>query len=194
MVAIDNSEGARAPVRIARRRGAGRMAATAVAAALGCLLALAGSRHVAPLPWDEAATALRVATWPQVEAKVTAASLDEAVVPGPAGMAAEWRLSLAYEYRVDGRDFAGGQGSLTDRAPAGDRRLMALYRRAEFARITGGPFAVSYDPAAPERAYAEASMPWARLLPGLAEGIALFLAAGWCFALAFPDWPLRARR
>jgi hypothetical protein len=194
MVAIDHFDGGRASAGVARRRGAGRTAAMAVAVAFGCLLALAGSRQLAPLPWGETAAALRVATWPVAEAKVTAAHLGEVAVPGRGGLETELRLSLAYEYEVGGRSFTGGQGSLADRAPDDDRRLVSLYRRAEFARITGDPLAVFYDPAAPERAYVEAAVPWARLLPGLAKGAALFLAAGWCFAFAFPDGLLRARR
>lgn len=194
MVAIDHFGGGRVSAGLVRRRGAGRTAACVVAAALGSMLALAGARQLEPLPWGETATALRVPTWPMAEARVTAARLDEVAVPGGGGLDTELRLSLAYEYEVDGRHFTGNAGSLNDRAPAYDRRLVALYRRAEFSRITGGPLAISYDPAAPENAYVEAEMPWGRLRPGLAKGAALFLVAGWCFAFAFPDWRPRRRR
>jgi len=194
MVAIDHFGSGHASAGPVRRRGAGRMAGV-LAAALGAVLSFAGAGQLEPMPWGEAAAAMRVAAWPVAEARVTDARLDEVPVPARGGTVAELRLSLTYEYEVDGRRFAGGAGSLADRAPADDRRLVALYRRAAFARITGGPLAVSYDPAAPERAYVEASVPWARLLPGLAKGAALFLAAGWLFALAFPrQRPLRLRR
>jgi len=190
MVTIDRSGYGRMPAGAWLRR-APAQAAMGLAVALGCVLAVAGARQLDRLPWVETITAVRAATWPIAAATVTAARLEEVPVPAAAGMRTELRLAVSYVYDVGSRRFEGGAASLADRAPADDRRLVSLYRRAEFARITGKPLAVSYDPAAPATAYLEAAVPWQGLLPALPKAAGLFFLAGCCFALAFPGRPAR---
>lgn len=184
-MAIDQMGRERTPSGIARQRAMGA-AMTVAGLALGCGLTVAGMLQVDRLPWGEAATALRVATWPTAEATVTIARLDEVAIPARGGAVPELRLRVAYDYEVRGQRFDGTRASPADRARADDRRIVAIYRRAEFARITGKPIEISYDPARPNQAYIEALMPWNRMLPGLCKGAALVLLAGWCFSLALP--------
>jgi hypothetical protein len=185
MVAIDDHGGAAHGRRTAPR--AGRL----VSALFGAGLAAYGAANINVLPWSETATAVAAKSWPVAEAHVVSAALDEIAVPTPDGVGIERSLSVAYEFKVDGQAFAGSSASLNDRGSADDRRLLALFRKAEFARITGRTLPVAYDPHRPSRAYLQAAVPWGRLLPGLARGAAAFLMAGWFFARAFARQPER---
>jgi len=178
MVAIDDHGHA------GRRRGKGLRARRAVAALFGVGLAAYGAAKIDPLPWNEVAAAFVASSWPVAEAYVTRAALDEIVVPGQGGLVTERQLSVSYEFERDGQLVTATTASPNDRGPVDDRRLLALFRKAEFARITGHPVAVSYDPEEPTRAYIEAGIPWGRLLPDLAWGTLAFLMAGSFFARA----------
>jgi hypothetical protein len=100
-------------------------------------------------------------------------------------------LSVGFDLVVKGQTISGTSASPNDRGAADDRRLLALFRKAEFARITGHALPVTYDPAEPSRAYLQAAVPWSRLLQGLALGAAAFLMAGWFFARAVARQPQR---
>jgi hypothetical protein len=167
------------------RRVAQRAGFAAVALALiGLALAGAGVVRLAGLPWSQAATSISARSWPVAEARILSASLDEIRVPGRDGMTSELALSVTYEFEAGGRTITGGRASLADRAGLEDRRLLTLYRNAEFGRITGRTMPVAYDPADPPRAFLDASFPWKDALPGFGLGAALLFLGGQLLARA----------
>lgn len=188
MVAIEDHGGH------ARRRRATPRLGRVVSALFGAALAAYGAANVDTLPWGEAATAIAAQAWPVAQASVETAAIHEIAVPTANGVQIGLSLSLAYTFEVDGRTVHATTASLNDQGAAYDRRLVALYRRAAFSRITGRTLPVAYDPDEPSRAYLQVSVPWGRLLPGLGLGLAAFLMAGWFFSRAFPRPPERRLR
>jgi hypothetical protein len=88
-------------------------------------------------------------------------------------------LFVAYEFQVAGEAFTGHRASLSDRAQPHDRELMTLYRRLNFARLTGRTVPAAYDPRDPAQALLDTGFAWkpALLQAGFgAVAIALGLA------------------
>lgn len=160
--------------RAARRPGVAALALLL----FGLVLAGAGFFRIAGLPWDQLRTALDARSWPAAEARIVSAELTEILVPGPDGTDSELALSVEYEFEAAGRTVTGSSASLKDRSGPEDRRLVRLFRKAEFARITGGTVPASYDPNDPARAFLDPDLPWKDILPGFGLGVALLLLGG----------------
>jgi len=147
-----------------------------VLALLGAALAGLGSARLARLPWDQMATSISVRFWPVAEARVLSAAITEVRTGAPGG-GSEMLLSVSYEFDTPAGLVTASGAGLADRSAPEDRRLLALYRRAEFARMTGHPLPVYYSRSDPTRAYLDASLPWRTMLPDLFFG-AVFLYFG----------------
>lgn len=161
------------------RRHSANLAAITLAV-LGLALVAGGVSRLAGLPWGEVATSLAAHTWPVAEARIVSTSLDEIRVPGKHGLASELALTVEYEFDTAHGTVTAKGGSLYDRSSLDDRRLLSLYRRTEFARVMDRTMPVSYDPAAPTRAFLDMSLPWVGMLPRLAVGAMLiFLGGSW---------------
>lgn len=145
---------------------------------LGLLMAGAGTVQLSRVSWNQAATAFAARSWPVAEARILSVAIDEIRVPGPDGVSSELALSVRYEFQANGAVVTAERASLADGSGPEDRRLVSLFRRIEFARLTGRTVPAVYDPADPARAYLDARFPWRDALPRLALGSALLLF-GW---------------
>ena len=160
-----------------RRRTARQASATAIVLTLvGLTLTGAGLIRLAGLPWHEAATSLSARFWPAAEARILSASIGEARKPGEKNSALT--LSVEYEFETAGGTFVGTSASLADNSDMEERRLLLLFRRIEFARVTGRSMPVVYDPADPSRAFLDTSIPWRDTLPRLALGMVFLFFGG----------------
>lgn len=161
--------------RRASHRGTGL--AALVLALLGLVMVGAGAAQISGMAWSQAATAFAARSWPVAEARILSVAIDEIRIPGPGGVASELALSVAYEFEAGAAVVSAAGASLADRSGPEDRRLLSLFRRIEFARLTGRTMPAAYDPADPSRAYLDTRFPWRDALPRLGLG-ALFLLFG----------------
>lgn len=127
------------------------------------------------IAWGDVAAHLEARDWPIVQAQVLAVSLDRRTSQDGGGARQYLALAAVYAYEVDGTRYEGSRGGLRDTGDLHDRHLQALYGRLNFARLTGRAVAIAYDPAAPERAFVDASLDWWPVAARLA--LALFLLA-----------------
>ncbi len=144
---------------------------------LGLLMLAAGAVQVSAVSWSQAATAFAARSWPVAEARILSVSIDEIRIPGPGGVSSELALSASYEFEADGAVVTADRASLADRSGPEDRRLLSVFRRIEFARLTGRTLPAVYDPADPARAFLDPRFPWRDALPRLALA-GLFLLVG----------------
>jgi hypothetical protein len=168
-----------------KRRPATASLAAIGLALFGLTLGIAGAARLAGLPWNHVSTSLSARFWPVAEARILSAALDEVRIPTPQGLTSELALVVKYEFETDGRTVLADGASLDDRSGAEDRRLLSLYRRVEFARLTGRTMPVAYDPAAPSRAFLDTRLPLMDVLPGLGLGALLLVLGGQFVARAF---------
>ena len=161
--------------RRASHRGTGL--AALVLALFGLVMVGAGAVQVSAVSWNQAATAFAARSWPVAEARILSVAIDEIRIPVPGGVSSELALAVRYEFDADGTLVTAERASLADSSGPEDRRLLSLFRRIEFARLTGRTMPASYDPADPSRAYLDTRFPWRDALPRLALG-ALFLLFG----------------
>ena len=117
------------------------------------------------------ATHLAASSWPVTEGHVREASLQLSQGGGRTGGPVE-RLTVSYDYTVDGRAFVGRRASLRDTAEPDQARLRGLHRRLDAARLSGGPVPVHYRP---EEAYLDIALPRSNLIVGLVLGTAFAL-------------------
>lgn len=148
---------------------------------LGVALTLAGVLSLSRLPWNEAGAHLVAGTWPTAEATISSVSLAEEIrVRADRRVETELVLTVAYAYEVDGQLYEGYRGALSDRGALHDRDLRTLYRKLNFARITGRSVPVSYDPHQPALAYLDTGFDWKRAAAPFGLGLA---AIGWGLSL-----------
>lgn len=171
------------------RSRAARWPGMAVFIFIGAAFAAAGAAVLAGLPWQEARLHLAARSWPVADATILSVSLHEERRPGPHGVEEQLVLSVVHTFEVDGIAFTGRRAGLSDRAAPHDRDLKTLFRRLDFARLTGRTVPVSYDPDDPAHAYLDIGFAWrpAALKGGL--GLAAVL-----LGLTVASGAARARR
>jgi hypothetical protein len=160
---------------VARKRphGAWWKAMAIAHAAVGFILVGLGALTLAHQPWHELQQHIQTRHWPTTQAQILAVSLQEVRQHSGAGdrMVADLLLGVAYEYEVDGQVREGTRASFSDLGDTYDRRLRALYRKLDFARIMQRSVPVSYDPQDPGNAFLDRGFEWQPFL--LHGGIAL---------------------
>lgn len=145
--------------------------------ALSLLMAGSAVVTVARIDWDDVATYREARQWPSVGADILAVSLERRASPAAGGMVQALVLSGSYAYEVDGRRYEGDRVSLRDSSEMHNRHLQSLYARLNFARLTGRPLAVVYDPGQPERAFVDITVDWGRVIERLVLACALLMIA-----------------
>lgn len=148
---------------------------------LGVALTVAGVLSLSRLSWNEARTHLVAGAWPTAEATISSVTLvEESRVRPDRRVETELVLSVVYAYEVDGQLYEGYRGALSDRAALHDRDLRTLYRKLNFARITGRIVPASYDPHEPALAYLDTGFDWKAAAAPFGLGLA---AIGWGLSL-----------
>ena len=163
----------------ARAQRSPRAIGAGVALALAALLAALVVAMVQRLDWNLYATHLAARDWPVAEATVLDVSLERRSTPTAGGVTQVLHLTGTYRYAVDGAAFDSGSISLRPVADLPERHVQTLYARLNFARLTGRPVVVHYDPDTPGHAFFDISVDHGRLLwPALIGAGVLAFAAG----------------
>jgi hypothetical protein len=163
--------------RAAREGGGGFLRPRALAlGVLATLLFAAAVLSMARVPFDQLANHLEARSWPVAPAHIVSVSLSRELEYRGERLEPRLRLAVAYEFEAEGRSFRAHSASIEDVAAPHERRLQLLFRRIDFARITGRTMPASYDPIDPESAFLDASMPWGPVFRHGLSGLALALA------------------
>ncbi len=147
--------------------GAWKHVGAAIYALIGLIIAGLGAAVLSNLPWKAGLVHIQARDWPTVPAQILSVSLHADAGGIEAGLA----LDVVYSFEVDGAVIDGSRASYSDVAAPHDRRLRGLYRRLDFARITGRTVAVAYDPRDPGRAYLDRSFDWRAVAPRAGIGL-----------------------
>lgn len=178
-----------------RRHRTMRWPRFAVLALIGALLAALGAAALKSVPWETARLHQAVRSWPVAQAKVLSVSIAEQRAPGPnGGIVSELVLTASYEFDVAGETRFGNRAGLSDRAAPHDRDLKTLYRKLDFARITGRSVPVRYDPGDPGHAYLDTSFAWREAVLLAVLGLTLLVLSFTSFAMACRGRGPTARR
>lgn len=152
---------------------AGRILWLAIAAALVAL-----SVTLLPRPdWAELSAHQAASAWPTTEATILDVELERRSVATMGGSTQNLVLTGAYRYEVDGSEHEGRSITLRQPANMPERHIQTLYTRLNFARLTGRPIAVHYDPAMPAHAFVDISVDLRRHLWPALGSLALLVAA-----------------
>jgi len=162
----------------ARERRNGHAWTTSGCLVLAVALSALAVATLARIAWADLAAHLEARNWPTAQAQVLAVSLHRHASQERGGARQQLVLSSVYTYEIHGVRYEGGRVGLRDVGDPQDRDLQALYGRLNFARLTGRPISVAYDPAEPSRALIDASLDWWPVARGLGLGLAIFVAAG----------------
>ncbi|MEO3387646.1 DUF3592 domain-containing protein [Mesorhizobium sp. CAU 1741] len=163
----------------------------ALFALIGLAIAGLGATILSDLPWKQVLVDVQTRHWPTTDATVLSVSLHEERPFAATGntVGAELVLGVSYQYSVGGATYDGVAASYSDRAAVDDRRLPTLYRRLDFARLTGRAVPVSYDPHAPASAYLARDFDWRPIAPR--AGLAVIALV---FGLALVTRAMRSQR